>query len=146
MKNWIFFLLTILWVIMVAGCSFSSVPTVSEFQEPISSDELKNIPDWKSMVPDPYELYDIPGHCFYSSSGVRDDGYQFMLYSAIEDDFVTYVQKSKEMGFTDVVMEEKYMVLLHNSDMKYTLSIYFTEDEDDPNQNWIMVDITYSQD
>lgn len=145
MKNWIFFLLTILWIIMLAGCSFSSVPTVSEFQELISSDELKDIPDWKSMVPDPYELYDIPEHCSYSSSGVRGDGYQFMLYSATEEDFVTYVQEAKEMGFMNVVMEETYMVLLHDSNMKYTLSIYFTEDGDDPKQNWMMVDITYSQ-
>lgn len=141
MKNWIFFLLTTLWIVLLAGCSFSSVPTVSEFHEPIFND---NLPDWKNMIPDPYELCDIPGHCSYSSSGVRDDGYQFMLYSATEEDYSTYVQKSKEMGFTNVIMEETYMVLLHDPDMKYTLSIYFTEDED-PEQNWIMVDIAYSQ-
>lgn len=145
MKNHILFLVIILWIIMLSGCSFSSVPTVSEFQELISSNELKDIPDWKSLVPDPYELYDIPGHSSYSSNGVRDDGYQFMLYSATEDDFSAYAQKSKEMGFTNVIMEETYMVLLHDSDGKYTLSIYFTEDEDNPEQNWMMVDIAYSQ-
>lgn len=97
------------------------------------------------MIPDPYELYDIPGHCSYSSSGARDDGYQFMLYSATKEDFITYAKESKEMGFVNVVVEETYMVLLHDSDAKYTLSIYFTEDEDDPEQNWMMVDIVYSQ-
>lgn len=137
MKKWTFFLIAILWAIMLTGCSFLS--------ESIPRNSTNNIPDWKGMVPDPYELYDIPGHCSYSSSGVRDDGYQFMLYSTTEEDFITYVRKSKEMGFTNVVMEETYMVLLHDSDTKYTLSIYFTVDEDDPEQNWVMVDIAYSQ-
>lgn len=146
MKHTIFFPITLLWVIMLTGCSFSSVPTVSEFQEIIASDSIKNAPDWKNMMPDPYELYDIPGHCSYSSSGARDDGYQFMLYSVTEDDFVTYVQTSKEIGFTNVIIEDEYMAMLHDPDKKYLLSIYFTEDEDDPKQNWMMVDIAYSQD
>lgn len=145
MKNY-YFLLALLLIIILAGCSFSPEPITNEFQELISSDEPKDIPDWRSMIPDPYELYDIPSHCSYSSSGVQDDGYQFMLYSATKEDFITYAKKSKEMGFTFVVMEETYMVLLHDSDVKYTLSIYFTEDEDDPEQNWMMVDIVYSQD
>lgn len=97
------------------------------------------------MIPNPYELYDIPRHHSYSSNGVRDNGYQFMVYSVTRSDYSVYVQKSKEMGFTNVVMEESYMVLLHDSNMKYILSIYFTEDEDDPEQNWMMVDIAYSQ-
>lgn len=137
MKNWMMFLISTLWIIMLIGCSFLS--------ESIPVNEVSDDLDWKNMIPDPYELYDIPGHCSYSSDGIRDEGYQFMLYSATEEDFITYTQKSKEMGFTNVIMEEPYMVLFHDSDMKYTLSIYFTKDEDDSDENWMMVDIAYSQ-
>lgn len=117
----------------------SPTEAVMDVLEPSeASTEVFMYPDLRTVIPDPHDLFpDV----MFSFNAICDEltNYGFVMNKGITYEmFLQYRQACRDLGFKRVILESEEIYWANDENMWYRLELYWTENTEDPDQNYIM--------